>query len=134
MRLCRTLLSLTIPPLLPFKHPPHKPLLNPHHLQTVLPILLVRQHQELTQLEWPSSGSPCGAPVAASQSRTVLSSEPDSTSLPSGEKATDLTGPEWPLSVCSAPLQFACPFEILCIPLIQSSNFFHDDALLGAIC
>ena len=32
---------------------------------------------------------PCGAPVAASQSLTVLSSEPDATSLPSGEKATD---------------------------------------------
>jgi hypothetical protein len=28
--------------------------------------------------------------------------EPDTTSLPSGEKATDLTQSEWPLSVCSA--------------------------------
>ena len=51
---------------------------------------------DLTQSEWPLSGSPCGAPVAASQSRTVLSSEPDATSLPSGEKATELTLSEWP--------------------------------------
>ena len=44
---------------------------------------------ELTEPEWPSSGSPRGAPVAASQSLTVVSSEPDATSLPSGEKATE---------------------------------------------
>jgi hypothetical protein len=42
--------------------------------------------------------SPCGAPVAVSQSRTVSSPEPDATSLPSGEKATDQTQPEWPMS------------------------------------
>jgi hypothetical protein len=77
---------------------------------------------ELTQPEWPLSGSPCGAPVAASQSRTVPSLEPDATSLPSGENATDLTQSEWPSSVCRAPLQFACPFEILYIPLIQPPN------------
>jgi hypothetical protein len=41
--------------------------------------------------------SPRGAPVAASQSRTVTLSKPDTTSLPSGEKATELTQPEWPL-------------------------------------
>jgi hypothetical protein len=52
----------------------------------------------LTASEWPSSGSPCGAPMAASQSRTVLSREPDATSLPSGEKATDQTASEWPSS------------------------------------
>src|SRR5271168_5220596 len=56
--------------------------------------------------EWPLSGSPCGAPVAASQSRIVLSPEPDVTSLPSGEKATDLTESEWPSSgsPCGAPV------------------------------
>jgi hypothetical protein len=80
---------------------------------------------DLTQSEWPSSGLPCGAPVAASQSRTVLLSEPDATSLPSGEKATDLTQFEWPSTVCTASLQFACPFEILYIPLIHSSNYFR---------
>ena len=42
------------------------------------------------------------APVAESQSRTVLSSEADATSLPSGEKATALTSSKWPSSVCSA--------------------------------
>ena len=39
---------------------------------------------------------------AASQSLTVLSSDADATSLPSGEKATALTELEWPSSVCSA--------------------------------
>ena len=38
------------------------------------------------------------APVAESQSLTVSSSDADATSLPSGEKATALTGPEWPVS------------------------------------
>ena len=38
---------------------------------------------------------------AASQSRTVPSPDADATSLPSGEKATALTEPEWPSSVCS---------------------------------
>src|SRR5207248_7963873 len=48
------------------------------------------------------------APVAASQSRTVLSSghnhdpEPDATVWPSGEKATALTDDVWPSSVCRA--------------------------------
>ncbi len=42
------------------------------------------------------------APVAASQSRTVLSSDADATSLPSGEKATDVDRTrEWPSSVCT---------------------------------
>ena len=54
----------------------------------------------MTEEEWPSSV--CSAvPVAASQSRTVLSSEPETTCLPSGEKATDQTRSEWPSSVCS---------------------------------
>ena len=43
---------------------------------------------------------PRAAPVVASQSLTVLSSDPDAISLPSGENATALTEPEWPLSVC----------------------------------
>src|SRR5271170_1439231 len=64
---------------------------------------------ELTPIEWPSSGSPCGAPVAASQSLTVSSSEPDATSLPSGEKATEPTPIEWPLSVCSGDKFLAFP-------------------------
>ena len=40
--------------------------------------------------------------MTASQSLTVLSDDPDATTLPSGEKATDQTAFEWPLSVCSA--------------------------------
>ena len=39
--------------------------------------------------EWLLSDSPRGAPVAVSQSLTVLSFEPDATSLPSDEKATE---------------------------------------------
>jgi hypothetical protein len=42
--------------------------------------------------------------VTASQSLTVLSREPDATSLLSGENATDVTECEWPSSVCSAAL------------------------------
>jgi len=53
-----------------------------------------------THLEWPSSVW-SGAPVAASQSRTVLSCDPDTTCLLSGEKATDETQSEWPSSVWS---------------------------------
>src|SRR5438477_299693 len=41
------------------------------------------------------------APVAASQSRTVLSSEADASRRPSGENATALTQSLWPLSVAS---------------------------------
>jgi hypothetical protein len=51
---------------------------------------------DLTEPEWPSSVC-SAAPVAASQSRTVLSPEPpepDTTCLPSGEKATELTESE----------------------------------------
>jgi hypothetical protein len=39
-------------------------------------------------------------PMAASQSRTVLSYEADATVVPSGEKATDMTESLWPLRVC----------------------------------
>jgi hypothetical protein len=43
---------------------------------------------DLTMSLCPSSVC-CSAPVAASQSRTVLSSDADASSLESGEKATD---------------------------------------------
>jgi hypothetical protein len=39
------------------------------------------------------------APVTKSQSLTVLSSDADATSLPSGENATARTSAEWPSSV-----------------------------------
>ncbi|KAK4031260.1 hypothetical protein C8A01DRAFT_21496 [Parachaetomium inaequale] len=43
--------------------------------------------------------------VASSQTRTVISPEPDTRSRPSGEKATALTQLEWPLrTCCSAPV------------------------------
>src|SRR5439155_1267519 len=51
-----------------------------------------------TPSEWPSSVRRT-APVAESQSLTVLSSDADATSLPSGEKATPETPFEWPSSV-----------------------------------
>ena len=38
-----------------------------------------------------ADGEGIAAPVTASQSLTVLSSEADATTLPSGEKATELT-------------------------------------------
>src|SRR5207248_148889 len=49
----------------------------------------------------PSSRVCNGPPATASQSLTVLSHEPDATSLPSGENATDVTQRKWPSSVCS---------------------------------
>ncbi|KFZ19729.1 hypothetical protein V502_03488 [Pseudogymnoascus sp. VKM F-4520 (FW-2644)] len=42
------------------------------------------------------------APVTTSHSFTVLSLKPDATTLPSSEKATDVTDLEWPSSVCIA--------------------------------
>ena len=42
------------------------------------------------------------APEPASHSLTVSLYEADASSLPSGEKATALIGPEWPSSVCRA--------------------------------
>src|SRR2546423_11298983 len=52
----------------------------------------------LTQSEWLLSVRRA-APVAESQSLTVLSCDADATSLPSGENATALTQSEWLLSV-----------------------------------
>ncbi|KAJ7197983.1 hypothetical protein GGX14DRAFT_667304 [Mycena pura] len=55
-----------------------------------------------------STGSPCpssfcsSVPVAASQIRTVLSDEPDTMRVPSGENATDQTASPWPSSFCSS--------------------------------
>jgi hypothetical protein len=40
------------------------------------------------------------APSVASQSRTVSSSEPEASTLPSDEKPTAVTLLLWPLSVC----------------------------------
>jgi hypothetical protein len=48
------------------------------------------------------SSSVCSnAPVAGSQRLTVLSTDADATSLPSGENVTAGIEHEWPLSVCS---------------------------------
>ncbi len=53
----------------------------------------------LTGYEWPCS-TRRSAPVAASHTRTVLSSEPDTMSRPSGENAKAWTELGW-LSVCA---------------------------------
>ena len=47
----------------------------------------------------PRKGSPMGFPVAASHSRKVWSSEPETMRLPSGEKAALKTPPVCPWSV-----------------------------------
>jgi len=57
---------------------------------------------KLTQCVWPSSAGSSYCPVAASQRRTVLSSDPDTICLPSGEKATELTPRVWPSSAGSS--------------------------------
>ena len=54
----------------------------------------------LTQLVWPCSV--CTSwPVAGSHSLTVLSSDPEASSLPSWENATACTESVWPCSVCT---------------------------------
>jgi hypothetical protein len=53
--------------------------------------------------------------VAASQSRTVRSPDPETTCLPSGEKATDETVLLWPSSTCSAAFQYASTLGFLSI-------------------
>src|SRR5271154_3441251 len=59
----------------------------------------------LTAPSWPSSGSPIGWPVAASQTRAVLSEDAVTMRLPSGLNAALLTAPSWPLS--GSPLRGA---------------------------
>jgi hypothetical protein len=76
----------------------------------------------LTALVWPSSVC-SGFPVAASQSRTVMSYEPETTCVPSGEKATDLTPLVWPSSVCSTALQCSCTLGFLSI---QGGTLFSN--------
>ena len=50
-----------------------------------------RTRRSQTSPSWPRSGSPTGWPVAASHSRSVLSTEPETMRLPSGENATLVT-------------------------------------------
>ena len=59
---------------------------------------------ELTALLWPLS-SATSRPLAASQTRAVLSTDAVTTRAPSGLKAADSTRPPWPLSsAISRPL------------------------------
>ena len=61
-------------------------------------------------------------PVAASQSRTVLSSDADASSLESGEKATDRTESRCPSSVCcSAPVAASQSRTVLSLDADASS-------------
>ncbi|RYP17406.1 hypothetical protein DL765_004536 [Monosporascus sp. GIB2] len=53
---------------------------------------------EKTESPWPASVDR-HAPVAASQTLTMRSPEPDASRLPSAEKATELTQLRWPSSV-----------------------------------
>jgi hypothetical protein len=86
----------------------------------------------VTELEWPLSVC-SAAPVATSQSRTVISPEPETTCFPSGEKATDKTEPEWPSSVCSTALQSACTFGFVWIQAgIHFSNRLRTMLFSGA--
>jgi hypothetical protein len=91
--------------------------------------------EEATEQTAPESlSSVCSAaPVAASQSRTVLSHDSDTTRRPSGEKATEQTPSEWPSSVCRAALQFACTFGFLWIQAgIHFSNRLRTILFSGA--
>ena len=60
----------------------------------------------------PRSSVCCSVPVSADQSRTVLSSDPDATSLESGENATEVTQFLWPSSVCKQLSQFVATFGL----------------------
>src|SRR5438876_896769 len=52
----------------------------------------------LLRFVWPISGPRMVDPVCASQTRSVLSSEPDTIFFPSGENVTDLTKSVWPIN------------------------------------
>ncbi|KAL2859889.1 uncharacterized protein BJX67DRAFT_368556 [Aspergillus lucknowensis] len=68
-----------------------------------------------------------------SQGRTVLSLELDASSRPSGEKATDLTGPEWPSRACNSALHLSLTCGSWHIQLGRSgSNSVRIIAALGA--
>jgi hypothetical protein len=58
----------------------------------------------------PRNGSPTSFPVSASQIRTVLSPEPETTRLPSGENATDNT------VICVSSKRLSHRLPRLCIP------------------
>ena len=73
------------------------------------------KESELT-LSAPSSVC-CSAPDPAAQSLTVPSTDVDANVLPSGEKATATTPPEWPSSVCSTAFHFSSTFGSTCIHL-----------------
>ncbi|PVH67896.1 hypothetical protein DL98DRAFT_523074 [Cadophora sp. DSE1049] len=84
------------------------------------------------KLVWPSSVC-SGAPVAVSQSRTVRSPDPDTTCLPSGEKATEETLSVWPSSVWSAAFQCVCTFGFNVIQAgIHPSNSHRTILFPGA--
>jgi hypothetical protein len=51
---------------------------------------------ELTQWECPRNGPETTSPVSASHTRIVLSQEPDTMRVPSGENATEMTESECP--------------------------------------
>jgi hypothetical protein len=70
--------------------------------------------------------------VLASQSRTVLSTEPEASTCPFGEKATDRTEAEWPSSVKSALLQSSCPFGFLSQAGMYFLNCFRIILFSGA--
>ena len=52
---------------------------------------------------WPVSGWPMGWPVAASQTRSVLSALPEAIRLPLGLNATLHTSSVWPAWVAASP-------------------------------
>ncbi len=59
-------------------------------------------------------GADAAAPVAASHSFSVLSQLPDSTRVPSGENATELTASECPSKVrIRAPVAASHSFSVL---------------------
>lgn len=88
------------------------------------PKLVIRLGLSLEKLSSVTTPSPVrvcsSAPVLGSQSLIVLSLEPEASSRPSGEKATDATQLEWPSRACNSELQDSCILGSLYIQLARS--------------
>jgi hypothetical protein len=66
------------------------------------------------------------------QSRAVLSVDADTTCVPSGENATDMTLPEWPSNIRGAVLQSSFTFGFVWIqPGIHFSNRLRIMLFIG---
>jgi hypothetical protein len=88
----------------------------------------------VTSSVWPSSAPPLAAPVAASQSLTVLSANADASSDPSGEDNTANTQPVWPLSASPLAAPVAASHSLDWVSMHRSlSACMREVAVAGCL-